>query len=120
MIDRNAFNLDLSPSSQWSNELEANGYYNRAQFKIRVRLYCQANYYGSDCSVHCVPQDNNSGHYTCGSNGEKICNTGYTNSAGNCLTRKRYWEFVCDSFIMTSNFQAEPHVQWYNVMVSVL
>ncbi|NP_001292179.1 uncharacterized protein LOC100632656 precursor [Amphimedon queenslandica] len=87
LIDRNAFNLDLSPNGQWSNELYANGYYDRAQFKIRVRLFCQQNYYGSNCNVYCVQQnDDTNGHYTCGSDGAKICNNGYTNPSGNCLT----------------------------------
>ena len=90
LIDRNAFNLDLSPNGQWSNELYANGYYDRAQFRIRVRLFCQQNYYASDCNVYCVQQnDNTNGHYTCGSDGAKICNNGYSNPSGNCLTRKK-------------------------------
>ena len=38
----------------------------------------------------CVNTDSSSGHYTCGSNGEKRCLTGWSNPSGNCLTRT-FW-----------------------------
>ena len=34
--------------------------------------------------------DSSSGHYTCGSNGEKRCRAGWSNPSGNCLTRM-FW-----------------------------
>lgn len=50
---------------------------------------CGQNLYGPTCSIICVPTDDNTGHFTCGSNGEINCLPGYTNSAGDggrCLT----------------------------------
>jgi len=33
---------------------------------FRYKLYCDANYYSSDCSVYCVASDTDAGgHYTC-------------------------------------------------------
>ena len=46
---------------------------------IRYKLVCDANYYNTYCTVHCVAQDTTSGHYTCNvATGAKKCNTGYS------------------------------------------
>ncbi|XP_038058462.1 protein jagged-1-like [Patiria miniata] len=52
-------------------------------FSFQVRVYCDSYYYGSDCSVHCIPRDDQYGHYRCHSNtGAKICYSGWEGS--NC------------------------------------
>ena len=46
---------------------------------IRYKFVCDANYYGSYCTVFCVAQDDTSGHYICNSQtGAKICFSGYS------------------------------------------
>ena len=50
-----------------------------------TRIECATNYYQSDCSVYCIPTNDNTGHYTCDTNGNKICLPGYTNTNNNCL-----------------------------------
>ena len=90
LIDRVAFNRDMSPTNISSGNLVANGFYNAAQFTVQITVFCQTNYYSNNCSVYCVPQNNSTnGFYTCGTQGEKICRPGYTNPNGNCLTRKQ-------------------------------
>ena len=49
------------------------------------KFTCSQDYYGTDCSVYCVPTNDSSGHYSCGSNGDKICLPGYINSSANCI-----------------------------------
>lgn len=55
---------------------------------VSYTLYCDENYYGSSCSVYCVPQDSTStGHYTCDADtGEKICRAGWEDASNDCLT----------------------------------
>ena len=50
-----------------------------------TRIECATNYYQSDCSVYCIPTNDTTGHYTCDTNGNKICLPGYTNASNNCL-----------------------------------
>lgn len=67
-----------------------NGHNGAGSIKLQFRVLCQEGYHGSACNQLCLPADNDtSGHYTCGSNGLKICSTGWENATNNCLTRKR-------------------------------
>jgi len=45
---------------------------------FRYKLYCDANYYSSDCSVYCVASDTDAdGHYTCDpTTGNIVCRPG--------------------------------------------
>ena len=45
---------------------------------MRYKLYCDRDYYSTDCSVFCVDQDGSAGHYTCdNTTGTKVCRPGY-------------------------------------------
>lgn len=48
------------------------------QYAVRVK--CQPNYYGPQCEQHCVPRDDQFGHYTCGEDGSKVCLDGWQGS----------------------------------------
>lgn len=52
-----------------------------------VTCRCNDNYFGSDCSVHCVSSSTCSGHGTCQSAGTCDCNRGYygRNCGSHCL-----------------------------------
>lgn len=80
----------LTVSSSWTRQYTFYGNSNRYTVWIRMsfRVRCNSNYYGSNCATYCVPTDNSNGHYTCGSNGQKICRSGWSNPSGNCRTRK--------------------------------
>ena len=32
---------------------------------VEWKVYCDKDFYGSRCSVHCVAEDSDAGHYTC-------------------------------------------------------
>ena len=50
-----------------------------SRLDIQVRMYCEANYYGSSCSTYCLAQDSSRGHYVCDDKtGDKICHKGQT------------------------------------------
>ncbi|PAA64635.1 hypothetical protein BOX15_Mlig028014g1 [Macrostomum lignano] len=49
------------------------------KLSIEYWYSCHANYYGLDCNTFCQPQnDNVRGHYSCSSEGAKMCFTGWT------------------------------------------
>ena len=47
--------------------------------RLKYKLSCDTDYYGSYCTVYCRARDDSTGHYTCDSvSGDKICITGYS------------------------------------------
>ena len=80
----------LPVNSSWTQQYTIYGSSNYGTVWIRLsfRVQCDSNYYGSDCATYCVPMNNSNGHYTCGSTGQKICRSGWSNPSGNCRTRK--------------------------------
>lgn len=59
------------------------------------RVSCAPTYFGPDCSRSCVPVDDSSGHFTCDENGEKICQSGYTNPSGGSDGRSGSTNLTC-------------------------
>uniref|UniRef100_A0A2C9KE80 Delta-like protein n=1 Tax=Biomphalaria glabrata TaxID=6526 RepID=A0A2C9KE80_BIOGL len=62
--------------SQWSSSLTmSQGNY---RMTYQFRMFCDAYYYTTSCSVYCKQQDSSSGHYTCDpSTGAKLCMKGW-------------------------------------------
>jgi hypothetical protein len=60
----------------------------KTSLTMNYMLYCQDNYYSSDCSVYCVASDSDSGgHYTCDpATGGKVCRTGWEDPYNLCKT----------------------------------
>ena len=56
--------------------------------QARYRFGCANFYYGSRYEVFCQHNDDINGHYTCDTQGNIICNTGYQMNETNCTTRK--------------------------------
>ena len=66
-------------SGTFSSDTTVNeGGSNVISLSYATRIECARNYYQSDCSVYCIPTDDNTGHYTCDTNGNKICLPGFT------------------------------------------
>ena len=73
-------------SDTFSSDTTVNeGSSNVISLSYATRIECATNYYQSDCSVYCIPTNDNTGHYTCDTNGNKISLPGYTNTSNNCL-----------------------------------
>lgn len=54
-----------------------------------MRVSCDVNYYGGNCSKLCKPQDHESfGHFTCSETGDIICLSGWQDKDKYCTIRK--------------------------------
>lgn len=45
---------------------------------FEYRVTCDSNYYGAGCGSLCRDRDDAFGHYSCDSNGKRVCFTGWT------------------------------------------
>ncbi|XP_059175826.1 uncharacterized protein LOC131955651 [Physella acuta] len=60
----------------FSNRSTSSGGYT---MKFRIRIYCDANYFSSNCSTYCKVQDSAAGHFSCDPiTGTKVCAKGWT------------------------------------------
>ncbi len=76
---------DIVIDSNTNRQITLNGIYN--QILIEYSTRCAVNHYGLQCNVWCVPMnDDNSGHYTCNSQGNIECLSGYKDIETNCTT----------------------------------
>ena len=84
-------------SSTFSSDTTVNeGGSNVISLSYATRIECATNYYQSNCSVYCIPTNDTTGHYTCDTNGNKICLPGYTNTSNNCLDGMLYFiSLIC-------------------------
>ena len=88
IIDYFVFDFALVPGNSL-NYQTINGTFfgSKVTFTVSFDVACTPNFYGSDCSVYCLAADSDdSGHYTCFSNGSKQCLPGYVNESTNCTT----------------------------------
>ena len=77
-------------------------YGSRITVGLELKIYCDNNYYGDSCTVQCIPQDDWSGHYTCDSQGRKVCRRGWygQSCARYCVPRddSTNGHYVCDKY----------------------
>ncbi|XP_059175827.1 protein serrate-like [Physella acuta] len=58
-----------------TREASSGGY----KIKFEIRMYCEANYYTSNCSAYCNVQGNSTVPFTCdATTGNKVCTKGWT------------------------------------------
>lgn len=47
------------------------------RFDLKLKVFCEAGFYGPDCSVFCKAADDETGHFNCDPvTGGKICKSG--------------------------------------------
>ena len=80
--------ITLTPSSSFTLRRAYTGMHRNSRIELSFQLQCTNNFYGSNCTTHCVARNDNGGHYSCGSNGEMICLSGWSGSSSGCITRK--------------------------------
>ena len=56
---------------------------------LGFRLMCTEDYYGPNCTTFCVERDDELGHYTCDSEGNRVCREGYQDPSANCTTNSK-------------------------------
>ena len=86
-IDRIVIQRSMSPGD--TERKTFNGQYiSDFRMDITVTVRCDSNFYGSHCSIACAPRNDSGGHYTCSSDGHKVCNEGWIDPFYSCTTRK--------------------------------
>jgi hypothetical protein len=115
-----------SKSSAFSGNLSsvittADTYFNKL-FHFAWQVTCADNFYGDDCSTHCIPMDGMGGHYNCSSNGIKTCLLGWKDPYSNCTTSK--YCMLCVSLLAVSiEHASEPldhQEQEFNPQIAIL
>ena len=86
-IDRIVVQRNMSPGDTERGNFSGQ-YIMDFRMDITVTVRCDPNFYGSRCSIVCTPRDDSEGHYTCNSDGQKVCNEGWSDSFHSCTTRK--------------------------------
>ena len=85
LIGGNVYTIIISSTNDSFINYTATGFVFTLQ--MRYRFGCANFYYGSRCEVFCQPHnDDINGHYTCDTQGNIVCNTGYQMNETNCTT----------------------------------
>ena len=87
-VDDVYVDISASPNNVFSSRRAYTGVRGNSRIELNFRLRCTSYYYGSDCTTHCESRDNSLGHYTCGSNGQKVCRRGWSDPSNSCKKRK--------------------------------
>ncbi len=64
------------------------GEHSIAQIIVQMFYRCAINFYGSSCATYCQERDDDRGHYSCASDGSRLCLDGYTDPTTNCTKPK--------------------------------
>lgn len=74
LISRSSIQRVLDVSSEWTEDQNDSA---QSTVQYAFRVTCDAHYYGDRCANLCRPREDNFGHYTCSSTGERICLSGW-------------------------------------------
>lgn len=85
LISRLSIQRVLDVGSEWTEDRHVLPQNTSMEYDIRVT--CENNYYGNGCADLCRPRDDQFGHYTCSSNGEIVCLSGWE---GAYCTKRKY------------------------------
>lgn len=77
----------LDVSSEWT---EAKYETDNSSTLYEFRVTCDAQYYGTGCKNLCRPRDDQFGHSTCSSTGERLCLAGWQ---GEYCDKRKFLEF---------------------------
>lgn len=86
LIDRAHYSGVILPGGDW-HVLTYSG--TTATFVYKIRLVCENHYFNTTCTKFCMARNDKFGHYTCDSNGDKICMDGWMGT--NCEMGKWAW-----------------------------
>lgn len=85
IIDDIFIELNLTANNGFSPSQNYTGDFSVATVELSFQVCCAPDYYGLDCSTHCLARDDAEGHYTCNRDtGTFICNDGYMNETSDC------------------------------------
>lgn len=73
----------LDVGSDWHEEEDRSSH---SALSYEYRVMCDEHYYGSGCANLCRPRNDQFGHYTCSSQGDRVCTDGWQGDY--CTKRK--------------------------------
>ena len=82
--------ISLTPNATFTPRQVFIGNYGNSRIELSFRVQCSSNFYGNNCTTFCDDGDDPNGRqlYTCGSDGQKICLSGWSEPSRNCTVRK--------------------------------
>ena len=85
-LDNIFIEMELAESKNFTTVEEFTGDMNRVSVSMTFRvMVCLENYYGPNCDIYCLAQDNSeTGHYNCNDDGSIRCLPGFENVNNNC------------------------------------
>ena len=83
-VDVLVVDMPLSPSDSPSLPALYPSRAGVSHFSISFGVECSVGLFGDQCNVFCEPRNDSTGHFMCGSGGERVCLEGYKNSSANC------------------------------------
>ena len=88
VIDYFVLNFTITVGQTRANQIiDGTFFRSDVTFTVSLNLACVADFYGPNCSVYCRPANSSDmGHYTCLSNGSRLCLPGYLNETTNCTS----------------------------------
>lgn len=91
--------------SEWSLKSYEVGARSKAKLDYAIRVTCNENYYGDQCSDYCRSRDDNHGHFLCSEKGQITCLPGWHGTESYCKTRTYRCSLLC-LFIDTESPQS--------------
>lgn len=79
---------ELNVSSEWTTVSREVGDRSKAKINLELRVTCDENYYGNQCSNYCRARDDDHGHFTCSDSGQIRCLHGWKRPETYCRERK--------------------------------
>ena len=84
LVDVYAIDVEIPAGLDYTDRVSYRGYYGFSELELSFQVICSETFYGPNCTFECVPTDNNdAGHFTCDSEGNPVCLTGFTGL--NCM-----------------------------------
>ena len=109
--------ISLTPSSSFTPRRAYTGVHSNSRIELSFRLRCAANFYGSNCATRCVPRDDSGGHYRCGSNGERVCLSGWSGPSSDCTTRELLYNNVHSHVVLQCKYAYACTQCHYNFII---
>lgn len=80
----------LNVGNDWTLKSYEVGGRSKARLNFAIRVTCNENHFGEQCSHYCRSRDDSYGHYLCSETGQFICLPGWQGSDNYCKTRKYF------------------------------
>ena len=100
-LDNIFIEMELAESSNFTTVMEFTGDLNRVSINMSFRV-CQENFYGVNCEIFCLAQEDSvNGYYTCNNDGSIRCRPGFENTSNSCRDGMVFVSLVYSNLCIT-------------------